>query len=69
MIALAQVHATLAVADQQRTANLIAYAAHRLEHRNAVGDGHYPAALATLLGRLDFEIRERLVGDDEQAEE
>lgn len=59
MITSAQVHATLALVEQQRIANLIAYASHRLEHKSAVGQG-YGTALSALLAGADIAIREGL---------
>lgn len=55
----AQVHATLALVEQQRIANLIAYATHRNDHQIAIGN-HYPDALRELLSDVDFGIREGL---------
>jgi hypothetical protein len=60
MILSAQVHATLALVEQQRIANLIAYASHRLEHRSALGpagEDAYPETMMRMLGRADQEIR------------
>ncbi len=58
-VAKAQVHATLALMEQQRIANLIAYASHRLDHRSAIGDD-LPSALIHLLASADFQAREGL---------
>lgn len=52
-LAEAQVHATLAVADELRTANLIA-AAGELAVRVGMSDGVLAAARAEILRRLDL---------------
>lgn len=58
MAQVAVAEATLALAEQQRIANLIAYASHRIDHPNAVEARVEP--LRALLGWTDFEIRESL---------
>ena len=59
-VAVAQVHATLALVEQQRIANLIAYASHRNEHKSSIGGYDYPPALMHVLADIDFQIRESL---------
>lgn len=64
MFAAAQVHATLALVAEQREANrqarianLIAYAAHRMEHRNLMPEG---GVLDEYIAKVDYETREEL---------
>lgn len=61
IIALAQVSATLAVAEQARISNLIAYASHRLDHQDATGVGRgFTGHLTTALAYVDGDIRRAL---------
>lgn len=46
--------------EQQRIANLIAYASHRIEHTNATGPWDIAPALRQQVAEIDFSIREGL---------
>jgi hypothetical protein len=57
----AQVRATLELAKQQRIANLIAYASHRLDHTDATGmTTGLPPNLLRMFSKVDSTIREWL---------
>ena len=59
MLAMAaQAHATLALVAAQETANMIAYASHRIDHPMATQAR--TTTMLQMLGDLDFRIREDL---------
>ena len=56
---IAQAEATLALVEEQRIANLIAYAAHRSEHLSAIPK-NASGKFGEYMSLLDAEIREGL---------